>query len=163
MSSNDNIKKEEEEIYYVIDYKNKLEPKNNIIRIKPENKETKENKQRKIEKNKSMNKLFISTSLSQSQTANLDKNKKKENKDNFNYLEHTVTTDLSLAETNNENKTDKILKGSEKLNELFIKASVFYKLFGNKSNEVNLCINKENQNIIIMMIKMIYIIFIVIH
>ena len=52
-----------------------------------------------------------------------------------------------MAETNNENKTDKILKGSEKLNELFIKASVFYKLFGNKSNEVNLCINKENQNI----------------
>ena len=46
MSSNDNIKKEEEEIYYVIDYKNKLEPINNIIRIKPENKETKENKQR---------------------------------------------------------------------------------------------------------------------
>ena len=114
---------------------------------KKRKKRQKQRTKRKIEKNKSMNKLFISTSLSQSQTANLDKNKKKENKDNFNYLEHTVTTDLSLAETNNENKTDKILKGSEKLNELFIKASVFYKLFGNKSNEVNLCINKENQNI----------------
>ena len=116
---------------------------------KKRKKRQKQRTKRKIEKNKSMNKLFISTSLSQSQTANLDKNiaKKKENKDNFNQLEHTVTTDLSLAETNNENKTDKILKGSEKLNELFIKASVFYKLFGNKSNEVNLCINKENQNI----------------
>ena len=114
---------------------------------KKRKKRQKQRTKRKIEKNKSMNKLFISTSLSHSQTANLDKNKKKENKDNFNYLEHTVTTDLSLAETNNENKTDKILKGSEKLNELFIKASVFYKLFGNKSNEVNLCINKENQNI----------------
>jgi hypothetical protein len=126
---------------------------------KKRKKRQKQRTKRKIEKNKSMNKLFISTSLSQSQTGNLDKNsistsykektfaKKKENKDNFNYLEHTVTTDLSMAETNNENKADKILKGTEKLNELFIKATVFYKLFGNKSNEVNLCINKENQNI----------------
>ena len=126
---------------------------------KKRKKRQKQRTKRKIEKNKSMNKLFISTSLSQSQTVNLDKNsngtsykektfaKKKENKDNFNYLEHTVTTDLSLAETNNENKADKIIKGSEKLNELFMKATVFYKLFGNKSNEVNLCINKENNNI----------------
>ena len=126
---------------------------------KKRKKRQKQRTKRKIEKNKSMNKLFISTSLSQSQTGNLDKNsistsykektfaKKKENKDNFNYLEHTVTTDLSMAETNNENKGDKILKGTEKLNELFIKATVFYKLFGNKSNEVNLCINKENPNI----------------
>ena len=125
---------------------------------KKRKKRQKQRTKRKIEKNKSMNKLFISTSLSQSQTANLDKNsicttykektfaKKKENKDNFNYLEHTVTTDLSMAETNNENKADKILKGTEKLNEIFIKATVFYKLFGNKSNEVNLCINKENPN-----------------
>ena len=52
-----------------------------------------------------------------------------------------------MAETNPENKTDKIIKGTEKLNELFIKATIFYKLLGNKNNEVNLGINKENTNI----------------
>ena len=126
---------------------------------KKRKKRQKQRTKRKIEKNKSMNKLFISTSLSQSQAANLDKNsistsykektcaKKKDNKDIFNYLEHTVTTDLSMAETNPENKTDKVIKGTEKLNELFIKATIFYKLLGNKNNEVNLGINKENTNI----------------
>ena len=109
----------------------------------------------------SINKLFISTSLSQSQNVNLDKNttstlykektltQKKEkisekDKDNINYLEHTVTTDLSLAETNPEIKTDKIIKATEKLNDLFLKGIIFYKIFGNKNSFDNLSIYKEN-------------------
>ena len=40
-----------------------------------------------------------------------------DNVDNINYLEHTVTTDLSIAETNPEIKTDILLKGVEKLND----------------------------------------------
>ena len=128
---------------------------------KKRKKRQKQRTKRKIEKNKSMNKLFISTSLSQSQNVNLDKNttstlykektltQKKEkisekDKDNINYLEHTVTTDLSLAETNPEIKTDKIIKATEKLNDLFLKGIIFYKIFGNKNSFDNLSINKEN-------------------
>ena len=60
-------------------------------------------------------------------------------------MEHTITTDFSLADTNNEIKNDKIIKGTEKLNELFLKAAIFYKIFGNKNNKENVN-NNENNN-----------------
>ena len=135
-----------------------------VVDEKKRKKRQKQRTKRKIEKKKSINKLFLSSSISQSQNVNSEKNssintlfkekiigKKKEKnlekeKDNINYLEHTVTTDFSLAETNPEIKTDKIIKGTEKLNELFLKAMIFYKILGKKNNEINLGINKENIN-----------------
>ena len=135
-----------------------------VVDEKKRKKRQKQRTKRKIEKKKSVNKLFLSSSISQSQNVNSEKNssintlfkekiigKKKEKnlekeKDNINYLEHTVTTDFSLAETNPEIKTDKIIKGTEKLNDLFLKAMIFYKILGNKNNEINLGINKENIN-----------------
>ena len=78
-----------------------------------------------------------------------EKEKEKEKiseRDNINYLEHTVTTDLSLAETNPEIKTDKIIKGAEKLNDLFIKSAVFYRILGIKTGVTNISINKENND-----------------
>ena len=135
---------------------------------KKRKKRQKQRTKRKLEKTKSANKLFFSSSISQS--TNVDKNnsintifkeknltKKKEkisdkekekekDKDNINYLEHTVTTDFSMAETNPEIKTDKIIKGAEKLNEIYLKMLIFYKLFGNKNNFINLTMPKENIN-----------------
>ena len=49
-----------------------------------------------------------------------------------------------MAETNPEIKTDKIIKATEKLNDLFLKGIIFYKIFGNKNSFDNLSINKEN-------------------
>ena len=135
---------------------------------KKRKKRQKQRIKRKLEKTKSANKLFFSSCTSQS--TNIDKNnsintifkeknltKKKEkisdkekekdkDKDNINYLEHTVTTDFSMAETNPEIKTDKIIKGAEKLNEIYLKMLIFYKLFGNKNNFINLTMPKENIN-----------------
>ena len=117
---------------------------------KKRKKRQKQRTKRKIEKNKSEKKFLLSSSISQ--TINLDKNsintnifrankKKEKEKDIANYLEHTVTTDFSLAETNNDIKIDKIIKGTEKLNDLFLKAAIFYKIFGNKNNVID---NKNN-------------------
>ena len=138
---------------------------------KKRKKRMKQRTKRKMEKNKSMNKFMLSSSMSQQ--INLDKNiintyykektnknKKEKEKDKekdkekerekdlnlTNYLEHTVTTDFSLAETNNEIKTEKIIKGTEKLNDILIKAAIFYKIFGNKNNATNISLNKENIN-----------------
>ena len=127
---------------------------------KKRKKRQKQRTKRKIEKNKSEKKFLLSSSISQ--TINLDKNsvstniyekeknpvnkKKDKEKDNTNYFEHTVTTDFSLAETNNDIKNDKIIKGTEKLNDLFLKAAIFYKIFGNKNNKDINTRNKDNNN-----------------
>ena len=71
-----------------------------------------------------------------------EKDSQKKEKEKINYLEHTVTTDFSIAETNPEIKTDKIVKGFEKLNDTFLKAMIFYKILGIKSGETNISINK---------------------
>ena len=111
---------------------------------KKRKKRQKQRTKRKIEKNKSANKFILSSSMSQNM--NLDKNciNKTKEKEKINYLEHTVTTDLSIAETNPEIKTDKILKGVEKLNDTFLKAMIFYKILGIKNGETNVSINKDN-------------------
>ena len=119
---------------------------------KKRKKRQKQRTKRKIEKNKSVNKFMLSSSISQKM--NLDKNNintyykekdsQKKEKEKINYLEHTVTTDFSIAETNPEIKTDKIVKGFEKLNDTFLKAMIFYKILGIKSGETNISINKEN-------------------
>ena len=100
--------------------------------------------ERKLDKNKSANKFILSSSMSQNM--NLDKNciNKTKEKEKINYLEHTVTTDLSIAETNPEIKTDKILKGVEKLNDTFFFFMIFYKILGIKNGETNISINKDN-------------------
>ena len=156
-------------IYNSIQYKNYFIKWTLISRIlsmkavtdeKKRKKRQKQRTKRKIEKNKSAKKLFLSTCISQNINI-LDKNiintnisekdkniinkKKDKDKENINYLEHTVTTDFSLAETNNEIKNDKIIRGTEKLNNLFLKAAIFYKIFGNKNNKDNTC-NKDNNN-----------------
>ena len=126
---------------------------------KKRKKRQKQRTKRKLDKNKSANKFILSSSMSQK--INLDKNilntyykektsvKKKDKekiseRDNINYLEHTVTTDFSMAETNPENKTDKIVKGTEKLNDIFVKSAVFYRILGIKNSVNSISINKEN-------------------
>ena len=133
---------------------------------KKRKKRQKQRTKRKLDKNKSANKFLLSSSMSQK--INLDKNiintyykdkslvqkKEKEKdkdkdkekiseRDNTNYLEHTVTTDFSLAETNPEIKTDKIIKGTEKLNDIFIKSAIFYRILGIKRGFTNFSLNKE--------------------
>jgi hypothetical protein len=127
---------------------------------KKRKKRQKQRTKRKLDKNKSANKFLLSSSMSQK--INLDKNiintyykdksvvqKKEKDKekiserDNINYLEHTVTTDFSLAETNPEIKTDKIIKGTEKLNDIFIKSAIFYRILGIKRGFTNFSLNKE--------------------
>jgi hypothetical protein len=120
--------------------------------ITDEKKRKKRQKQRtkkKIEKNKSANK-YLSNSVS-NKIIKIEKhniitcNKEKEKeKDVFNYLEHSLTTDFSGGEINIDNKTDKILKATEKLNDLFYKATLYYKVLENKNNNTNT--NKENSN-----------------
>ena len=120
--------------------------------ITDEKKRKKRQKQRtkkKIEKNKSANK-YLSNSVS-NKIIKIEKhniitcNKEKEKeKDVFNYLEHSLTTDFSGGEINIDNKTDKILKATEKLNDLFYKATLYYKILENKNNNTNT--NKENSN-----------------
>ena len=126
---------------------------------KKRKKRQKQRTKRKLEKNKSEKKFLLSTNISQNINiidknvinANISEkgknaNNKKKDKDNINYLEHTITTDFSLADTNNEIKNDKIIKGTEKLNELFLKAAIFYKIFGNKNNKENVNNNENNNN-----------------
>ena len=127
---------------------------------KKRKKRQKQRTKRKLDKNKSANKFLLSSSMSQK--INLDKNiintyykdknvvqKKEKDKekiserDNINYLEHTVTTDFSLAETNPEIKTDKIIRGTEKLNDIFIKSAIFYRILGIKRGFTNFSLNKE--------------------
>ena len=131
---------------------------------KKEKRDKSKRTKRKLDKNKSANKFLLSSSMSQK--INLDKNiintyykdkslvqKKEKDKDkdkekiserdNTNYLEHTVTTDFSLAETNPEIKTDKIIKGTEKLNDIFIKSAIFYRILGIKRGFTNFSLNKE--------------------
>ena len=126
---------------------------------KKRKKRQKQRTKRKLDKNKSANKFLLSSSMSQK--INLDKNtyykdktlvqkkdkeKDKEKiseRDNINYLEHTLTTDFSLAETNPEIKTDKIIKGTEKLNDIFIKSAIFYRILGIKRGFTNFSLNKE--------------------
>ena len=120
--------------------------------VTDEKKRKKRQKQRtkkKIEKNKSANK-YLSNSVS-NKIIKIEKhniitcNKEKEKeKDVFNYLEHSLTTDFSGGEINIDNKTDKILKATEKLNDLFYKATLYYKILENKNNNTNT--NKENSN-----------------
>ena len=109
--------------------------------VTDEKKRKKRQKQRtkkKIEKNRSANK-YLSNSNSIS-TFHFEKNNinifNKDNKDKeiFNYLEHSVTTDLSGPEINVDNKADKLTKATEKLNEIFFKAAMYYKLNGKNIN-----------------------------
>ena len=117
--------------------------------ITDEKKRKKRQKQRtkkKLEKNKSANK-YLSNSNSNS-NLNIEKNNiniYKEKDKEINYLEHSVTTEFSGVELLMDNKTDKILKATDKLNNIFYKAALYYKLLDNKNNH-NLDTNLENNN-----------------
>ena len=115
--------------------------------ITDEKKRKKRQKQRtkkKLEKNKSANK-YLSNSNS---NLNIEKNNiniYKEKDKEINYLEHSVTTEFSGVELLMDNKTDKIMKATDKLNNIFCKAALYYKLLDNKNNH-NLDTNLENNN-----------------
>ena len=118
--------------------------------ITDEKKRKKRQKQRtkkKIEKNKSANKYLSNSTnnkiikIEKHNIISCNKEKDKE-KDVFNYLEHSLTTDFSGGEINVDNKTDKILKATERLNDLFYKATLYYKILENKNNNIKQ--NKEN-------------------
>ena len=120
--------------------------------ITDEKKRKKRQKQRtkkKIEKNKSANK-YLSNSSNKNMSIEKkyiniftkEKEKEKE-KDIVNYLEHSLTTEISGGEINIDSKTDKIAKATEKLSDLFLKASLYYKI-DNKKQNINL--NKVNIN-----------------
>ena len=117
--------------------------------ITDEKKRKKRQKQRtkkKLEKNKSANK-YLSNSNSNS-NLNIEKNNiniYKEKDKEINYLEHSVTTEFSGVELLMDNKTDKIMKATDKLNNIFYKAALYYKLLDNKNNH-NLDTNLENNN-----------------
>ena len=122
--------------------------------ITDEKKRKKRQKQRtkkKIEKNKSANKYLSNSNSNKNMSIekkyinifSKEKEKEKE-KDIVNYLEHSLTTEISGGEINLDSKTDKILKATEKLTDLFSKASLYYKILDNKKNTVNL--NKVNIN-----------------
>ena len=122
--------------------------------ITDEKKRKKRQKQRtkkKIEKNKSANKYLSNSNSNKNMSIEKkyiniftkEKEKEKE-KDIVNYLEHSLTTEISGGEINIDSKTDKIVKATEKLSDLFLKASLYYKIVDNKKNDMNL--NKENIN-----------------
>ena len=120
--------------------------------VTDEKKRKKRQKQRtkkKIEKNKSANKYLCNST--NNKIINLEKNniitynkekEKEKEKDVYNYLEHTLTTDFSGGELGVDNKTDKVIKATEKLSSLFYKGALYYKLLENKNNNINF--NKEN-------------------
>ena len=102
--------------------------------VTDEKKRKKRQKQRtkkKIEKNKSANKYY-------------SYNTGVKDKETFNFLEHSITTDFSGHEVNMDNKNDKITKATDKLTLLFFKAAMSYRLNNNKN--INLSVNKENNN-----------------
>ena len=120
------VRLEEEE-----DVQKKIEEEKKEEKLKKKNIKKEDRKKKKKKKKKEKEK---------------DKDKDKEKiseRDNTNYLEHTVTTDFSLAETNPEIKTDKIIKGTEKLNDIFIKSAIFYRILGIKRGFTNFSLNKE--------------------
>jgi len=116
--------------------------------VTDEKKRKKRQKQRtkkKIEKNKSANKYYSYNTGNFN--LNIEKNNinilnKVKDKETFNFLEHSITTDFSGHEVNMDNKNDKITKATDKLTLLFFKAAMSYRLNNNKS--INL--NKENNN-----------------
>ena len=123
--------------------------------ITDEKKRKKRQKQRtkkKIEKNKSANKYLLNSNSNtnirfEKHNINLFNKDKEKEKDLFNYLEHSLTTDFSGGEINIDNKNDKILKATEKLNELFYKATLYYKILDNKNNNLNSSkVNNSIQN-----------------
>ena len=146
--------------YYIFKYRNCFNRWNLISKmlsmkaVTDEKKRKKRQKQRtkkKLEKNKSANK-YLSNSNSNSNIHNEKNNintyNKEKDKDIINYLEHSVTTDFSGVEIIMDNKTDKIMKATEKLNGIFYKAALYYKLIeNNNKNNNNIDSNSNNQNI----------------
>ena len=118
--------------------------------VTDEKKRKKRQKQRtkkKIEKNKSANKYYSYNTGNFN--LNIEKNNinilnKVKDKETFNFLEHSITTDFSGHEVNMDNKNDKITKATDKLTLLFFKAAMSYRLNNNKN--INLNLNKENNN-----------------
>ena len=149
-------------IYYKIKIRNIFDKWNIISKmlsmkaVTDEKKRKKRQKQRtkkKIEKNRSENKyLSNSNSISNYNSISnfhLEKNNiniyNKENKE-LNFLERSVGTDFSGPEIIMD-RNDKIIKASEKLNDIFFKAAIYYKLNSknkNMNDEKNKNENEEN-------------------
>ena len=141
--------------YIIIKHKNSFNKWNLLSKIlsmkaitdeKKRKKRQKQRTKKKLEKNKSANKyLSNSTSMfnihSEKNNINVFKEKDKE----INYLEHSVTTEFSGMEISIDNRTDKIMKATDKLKGIFYKAALFYKLLENKNNN-NKDGNAENIN-----------------
>jgi hypothetical protein len=130
--------------YIIIKHKNSFNKWNLLSKIlsmkaitdeKKRKKRQKQRTKKKLEKNKSANKyLSNSTSMfnihSEKNNINVFKEKDKE----INYLEHSVTTEFSGMEISIDNRTDKIMRATDKLKGIFYKAALFYKLLENKNN-----------------------------
>ena len=115
--------------------------------ITDEKKRKKRQKQRmkkKIE-NKSVNNNYFTnnniTHLEKNNNINVINKEKEKDKYTIICSEHSITTDFSGGDINGENKIDKIMKASEKLGELFYKATMNYKSLENKKKDINS--NKE--------------------
>ena len=112
---------------------------NKIFSIKSQIDEKKRRKrQKQRQKKKNENKL-----LNNIKSISLNKEKIKD-KDTFNFGEHSITTDLS-NEMNYDNYKNNIIKGTEKLYELLIKAAINYKLIS-QNKKINISIMRKSKS-----------------
>ena len=120
--------------------------------VTDEKKRKKRQKQRtkkKSEKNKSAQKYYLNTEIINNHylktsysNSNISKEMNKE-KDILNYLEHSSTTEFSGIDM--ENKANKIYKATEKLHELFSKASLKISIdYNNNKIKIKNENNKQN-------------------
>jgi hypothetical protein len=114
---------------------------------KKRKKRQKQRTKKRLEKNKSANKYLSNSnnSISNIHNEKINTNIFREKDKEINYLEHSVTTEFSGMEILMDNKTDKIIKATDKLNGIFYKAALYEKLFENKNNN-NIDGNTENNN-----------------
>ena len=102
-------------------------------------------KKRKKRQKQRLKKKHENKLVNNAKSLSSNKEKLKE-KDVFNFGEHSITTDLS-NEMNYDNNKNSIIKATEKLSELLIKAALNYKLISQKKKNNNMRKSKSNSNI----------------
>jgi hypothetical protein len=114
---------------------------------KKRKKRQKQRTKKRLEKNKSANKYLSNSnnSISNIHNEKINTNIFREKDKEINYLEHSVTTEFSGMEISIDNRTDKIMRATDKLKGIFYKAALFYKLLENKNN-ISKDGNAENIN-----------------
>ena len=116
-----------------------------LISMKSQADEKKRKKRQKQRLKKKLNNNSCNTNMivsKKNMRNEIQKSKEKE-KDVVITCERSITTDFSNNEINGE-KYEKISKAAEKLNELFMKAAINYKLFSHRDQ--NIIENKGNNN-----------------